>query len=135
MTTTDFSYESAWTTAAGGAERHARIATPPESLFGGEAVTVTVHCKRGAFSQQDRDHAQRRAESIGRYLELSVGRMVRHLGHKSVRKFVSEHCKPTVLIIGGDKTNWSLSVRHRTQGVSIFCDWKDEEISRVWTAR
>lgn len=135
MTTTDLTYESAWTTAAKGSERHARIMAPPEGPFGGESVAVIVLCKGGGFSQQERDHAQHRAEGLARYLDLSVGRMMRHSGSKSVRNFVAEHRKPAVTLIGGDKTNWSLSVQHRTQGISVFCDWKGEEIVRVWTAR
>lgn len=135
MTTTDLSYESAWSSAAKGAERHARVMAPAEAPFGGEAVTVIVLCKGGLFSPQDREHAQHRAEGLARYLDLSVGRMIRHWGSKSVRNFVAECCKPVVTLIGGDMSNWSLSVQHRTEGVSIYCDWKDEEIARVWTAR
>lgn len=134
MTTVDLSYESAWTAAAKGKERHARFSVPPESPFGGEQVNITVLCKGGVFSQQDRDHAQHRAENIVQYLEKSAGRMMRHLGFKSVRAFVAEHFKPTVIIIGGDKTHWSLTFQHRVRGVSYFCDWKEEEIVRVWTA-
>lgn len=133
--TNDLSYESAWTSAAKGAERHARITAPSEAPFGGDPVTVIVLCKAGGFSQQDRDHAQHRAEGLARYLDLSVGRMMRQSGSKSVRNFVAECGKPAVTLIGGDKTNWSLSVQHNKLGVSIYCDWKDEEIARVWTAR
>ncbi len=134
MTTIDLSYESAWTVAAKGKERHARIGLPPDSPFGNEQVNITVLCKDGVFSQQDRDHAQHRAEGMVQYLEKSVGRMMRNLGLKSIRAFIAEHGKPSVMIIGGDKTHWSVSFQHRVRGVSYFCDWKEEEIVRFWTA-
>ena len=134
MKTSDLTCEASWTAKFDGNEQHAQVPLANGSPLKGEKLTVLVVREKEAFSQKDRDHAQRLVNGLDRCLRPALDRMMRHLDIADLQTFLDRYCGATILLTAGDYTNWSLAFDPRSGAAGIFCDWHGDEIARVWVA-
>lgn len=126
----DLTLEKIWGTDNDGSEYTAFVPfTHPSAPY--KTLFVMMICDGRPFTLADRKHAQHRLCELKHRLQMSVTRMMDHLGIADEKAFHEITHNPTLMLEAGNHERWTFALVRLTDSAGFFCDWEHDKFSRV----